>query len=400
MDLIAGESSKVLRKQGFRSLKLMSVDMEQELGNELEPFGADYGRLDNGLIYYVRRNSKPRMRAALALAVKVGSVLEEEDQRGVAHIVEHLAFSATTRYTNHDIVKFLESIGAEFGPCQNAMTTADETIYELFVPVDKPELLSQAISILAEFSSEIRVSKEDLEKERGAVMEEYRGNRNATGRMQDSHWQLMMEGSKYAERLPIGLEKVIRSVPAATVKQFYQKWYHLCNMAVVAVGDFPDTKTVVDLIKTHFEDKRSSSEPPQIPVFPVPSHEETRFSCFVESEAAGSAVMISYKMPVSDLKTVKDYRDMLAESMFLHALNQRLFKISRRKDPPFFACSVAADVLVSPLKAYIMSSSCKEKGTLASLESMLLEVSSPFPLVQVFVTPLSRPFIGSRVLGC
>ncbi|CAD5335078.1 unnamed protein product [Arabidopsis thaliana] len=366
----------------------MSVDMEQELGNELEPFGADYGRLDNGLIYYVRRNSKPRMRAALALAVKVGyvfffffyfghicSVLEEEDQRGVAHIVEHLAFSATTRYTNHDIVKFLESIGAEFGPCQNAMTTADETIYELFVPVDKPELLSQAISILAEFSSEIRVSKEDLEKERGAVMEEYRGNRNATGRMQDSHWQLMMEGSKYAERLPIGLEKVIRSVPAATVKQFYQKWYHLCNMAVVAVGDFPDTKTVVDLIKTHFEDKRSSSEPPQIPVFPVPSHEETRFSCFVESEAAGSAVMISYKMPVSDLKTVKDYRDMLAESMFLHALNQRLFKISRRKDPPFFACSVAADVLVSPLKAYIMSSSCKEKGTLASLESMLLEVA-------------------------
>jgi hypothetical protein len=129
------------------------------------------------------------------------------------------------------------------------------------------------------------------------------------------------------------------------------------------------------LIKTHFEDKRSSSEPPQIPVFPVPSHEETRFSCFVESEAAGSAVMISYKMPVSDLKTVKDYRDMLAESMFLHALNQRLFKISRRKDPPFFACSVAADVLVSPLKAYIMSSSCKEKGTLASLESMLLEVA-------------------------
>lgn len=375
MDLISGESSKVLRKQGFRSLKLMSVDMEQELGNEPEPFGADYGRLDNGLVYYVRRNSKPRMRAALALAVKVGSVLEDEDQRGVAHIVEHLAFSATTRYTNHDIVKFLESIGAEFGPCQNAMTTADETIYELFVPVDKPELLSQAISILAEFSSEIRVSKEDLEKERGAVMEEYRGNRNATGRMQDSHWQLMMEGSKYAERLPIGLEKVIRSVPAATVKKFYQKWYHLCNMAVVAVGDFPDTKTVVDLIKTHFEDKRSSSNPPDIPFFPVPSHEDTRFSCFVESEAAGSAVMISYKMPVSDLKTVKDYRDMLAESMFLHALNQRLFKISRRKDPPFFACSVAADVLVSPLKAYIMSSSCKEKGTLASLESMLLEVA-------------------------
>ncbi|XP_010536848.1 PREDICTED: zinc protease PQQL-like isoform X2 [Tarenaya hassleriana] len=255
------------------------------------------------------------------------------------------------------------------------MTTADETIYELFVPIDKPELLSQAISILAEFSSEVRVSREDLEKERGAVLEEFRGTRNASGRLQDAHWQLMMAGTKYAERLPIGLEKVIRSVPAETVKHFYQKWYHLCNMAVIVVGDFSDTKTVVDLIKMHFEGKTSRSKFLEIPVFPIPSHEETRFSCFVESEAAGSAVMISYKMPVNDLKTVKDYRDMLAESMFLHALNQRFFKLSRKKDPPFFSCSAAADVLVSPLKAYIMSSSCKEKGALVSLESMLLEIA-------------------------
>lgn len=146
--------------------------------------------------------------------------MEEEVERGVAHIVEHLAFSATQKYTNHDIVRFLESIGAEFGACQNAVTSADDTVYELFVPVDKLELLSEAISVLAEFSSEvstiftlfcnpqqfllnlnyltvqIRVSKDDLERERGAVMEEYRGNRNATGRMQDAHWLLMMAGSK------------------------------------------------------------------------------------------------------------------------------------------------------------------------------------------------------------
>ncbi|GKV11869.1 hypothetical protein SLEP1_g23087 [Rubroshorea leprosula] len=373
MDLLPAENSRIAMKHGFRSLKLVNVNMDQEF--ERQPFGVDYGRLDNGLVYYVRRNPKPRMRAALALVVKVGSVLEEEDERGVAHIVEHLAFSATKKYTNHDIVRFLESIGAEFGACQNAVTSADETIYELFVPVDKPELLSRAISVLAEFSSEIRVSKEDLEKERGAVMEEYRGNRNASGRMQDAHWILMMEGSKYAERLPIGLEKVIRTVSHETVKQFYQKWYHLHNMAVIAVGDFPDTKSVVDLIRTHFEGKSSAPGPPSVPVFPFPSHEEPRFSCFAESEAAGSAVMISYKMPVDELKTVKQYRDMLAESMFLHALNQRFFKMSRRKDPPYFSCSAAADVLVRPLKAYIMSSSCKEKGTLEALESMLIEVA-------------------------
>ncbi|XP_027343574.1 zinc protease PQQL-like isoform X4 [Abrus precatorius] len=371
MELLPAGAPPISKKQGFRSLKLVNADMDQLLSDQ--PVGVHYGTLENGLRYYVRCNSKPRMRAALALAVMAGSVLEEEDERGVAHIVEHLAFSATKRYTNHDIIKFLESIGAEFGACQNAVTSADDTVYELLVPVDKPELLSQAISVLAEFSSEIRVSKDDLEKERGAVMEEYRGSRNATGRLQDAHWILMMEGSKYAERLPIGLERVIRTVSPETVKHFYKKWYHLCNMAVIAVGDFSDTEGVVELIKTHFGQKIPDPDPPLIPTFQVPSHDEPRFSCFVESEAAGSAVMISYKMPVDELKTVRDYRSLLAESMFLYALNQRFFKISRRKDPPYFSCSAAADVLVRPLKANIMTASCKGKGTIEALESMLIE---------------------------
>ncbi|XP_027343571.1 zinc protease PQQL-like isoform X1 [Abrus precatorius] len=373
MELLPAGAPPISKKQGFRSLKLVNADMDQLLSDQ--PVGVHYGTLENGLRYYVRCNSKPRMRAALALAVMAGSVLEEEDERGVAHIVEHLAFSATKRYTNHDIIKFLESIGAEFGACQNAVTSADDTVYELLVPVDKPELLSQAISVLAEFSSEIRVSKDDLEKERGAVMEEYRGSRNATGRLQDAHWILMMEGSKYAERLPIGLERVIRTVSPETVKHFYKKWYHLCNMAVIAVGDFSDTEGVVELIKTHFGQKIPDPDPPLIPTFQVPSHDEPRFSCFVESEAAGSAVMISYKMPVDELKTVRDYRSLLAESMFLYALNQRFFKISRRKDPPYFSCSAAADVLVRPLKANIMTASCKGKGTIEALESMLIEVA-------------------------
>ncbi|XP_020265173.1 zinc protease PQQL-like isoform X2 [Asparagus officinalis] len=374
MDLLPTEAPSVGLRHGFRSLKLVSVDMDEVLAQK--PVGVDYGVLDNGLSYYVRCNPKPRMRAALALAVKVGSVLEEEEERGVAHIVEHLAFSATKKYTNHDIVKFLESIGAEFGACQNALTSSDETIYELLVPVDKPELLSQAISVLAEFSSEVRVSAEDLEKERGAVLEEYRGGRNAVGRMQDAHWALMFEGSKYAERLPIGLEKVIRTVSPDTIKRFYERWYHLHNMAVIAVGDFPETESVVELIKKHFGNKISIyGPPPVVPNYPVPSHKEPRFSCFVESEAAGSAVMISCKLPDYEMRTVRDYRDSLAESMFHCALNQRLFKLSRRKDPPYFSCSSSADALVKPVKAYIMTSSCREGGTVDALESMLMEVA-------------------------
>ncbi|KAJ0986491.1 hypothetical protein J5N97_004847 [Dioscorea zingiberensis] len=134
-------------------------------------------------------------------------------------------------------------------------------------------------------------------------------------------------------------------------------------------------RSVVELIKIHFGEKVPSHVPPVIPVLPVPSHNEPRFSCFVESEAAGSAVMISCKFPASDMITVKDYRDSLAEAMFHCALNQRFFKISRRKDPPYFSCSSAADALVRPVKAYIMSSSCREKGTVDALESMLMELA-------------------------
>ncbi|GLJ23437.1 hypothetical protein SUGI_0443600 [Cryptomeria japonica] len=373
MDLL-GEATTPLKSHKFKSLKLLNVEPDEAFPQD--PFGVHYGVLENGLHYYVRKNAKPRMRAALALGVKVGSVLEEEDERGVAHIVEHLAFSATKKYTNHDMVKFLESIGAEFGPCQNASTSSDETIYELLVPVDKPQLLSQAISVLAEFSTEIRISNEDLEKERGAVLEEYREGRNAMGRMQDAHWLLMMEGSKYADRQPIGLERVIRTVSAETVKGFYRRWYHLKNMAVVAVGDFPDTQGVVDLIKLHFEHKQClPGPPPTIPVSNVPSHEEPRFSCFAEAEAGGSAVMVSCKIPFSEMKTVGDYREWLAESLFHSALNQRFFKISRQRDPPFFSCSSSADVWVHPVKAYVISASCKERGTIEALESILMEVA-------------------------
>ncbi|KAL6558843.1 hypothetical protein OROMI_019193 [Orobanche minor] len=369
MDFSSGESAK----QGFRSLKLVDVSDDDVLPEI--PYGAEYGRLSNGLTYYVRSNSKPKMRAALALAVKVGSVLEEEEERGVAHIVEHLAFSATKNYTNHDIIKFLESIGVEFGACNNAFTSTDETVYDLFVPVDKPLLLRQSISVLAEASSEIRVSADDLEKERGAVLEEYRGGRTANGRMYDSHWILMMKGSKYAERLPIGLEKVIRTVTPETVKQFYRKWYHMENMALIAVGDFTDTQSVVELIKTYFEDKTPALDPPLIPQFTVPSHDEPRFSSFVEREAAGSSVRISCKVPVVEVKTVKDYRNSLSELIFFLALNQRFFKLSRKNNPAYFSCSAAVDFLVRPVKAYIMRSSCKQNGTAAALESMLVEVA-------------------------
>lgn len=379
LEMKAGNESMLVQEQpapSFKALRRLVVNPDDPL--PAGPVGVDYGVLENGLCYYVRKNAKPKERAALALGVRIGSVLEEEEERGVAHIVEHLAFSATRKHTNHDIIRFLESIGAEFGACQNASTSPDETIYELMVPIDKPEILSQALNILAEFSTEIRISDEDLEKERGAVLEELRGGRNAMGRTQEAHWLLLMKGSQYANRQPIGLEKVIKNVTASRVKDFYHRWYRPENMAIVAVGDFHTTENVVELIKQHFGERKPHAVDnnfPTIPAFSVPSHEEPRFLCFAEKEAGGSAVMISCKVPAKQDTTIKDYRFMIAELMFHSALNQRFFKISRQKNPPFFYCISSSENLVRPVKAYIMTANCQERGTLQALEQMLTEVA-------------------------
>ncbi|XP_021860861.2 zinc protease PQQL-like isoform X1 [Spinacia oleracea] len=372
MDALPKAALELAKKHGFKSLKRVDIDLGQIL--DPIPFGAEYGQLENGLTYYVRCNPKPQMRAALALAVKVGSICEEESERGIAHIVEHLAFSATKKYTNHDIVKFLESIGAEFGACGNAYTSFDETVYELFVPIDKPGLLSEAISILSEFSSEIRISAEDLDKERGAVLEEYRQGRDASGRLSEATFSSIMEGTKYANRFPIGLENVIRTAPAEVVKQFYQKWYNLQNMAVIAVGDFPDTESVVKLISQQFG-QMNSPVPPITQEPNIPFHHKARFSCLVESEASGTTVEINWKMLNVEPKTVGDYKDWLIGVVFRSALNRRFTKISRRKDPPYFGCSAAEVELVCPVKAVQISSSCKEKNILEALKSVLTEIA-------------------------
>ncbi|CAM6082242.1 unnamed protein product [Calypogeia fissa] len=140
---------------------------------------------------------------------------------------------------------------------------------------------------------------------------------------------------------------------------------------------FFSLQEVVELIKMHFEEKQGvrTESPLTIPLYPVPSHEEPRFSCFAEAEAGGSAVMLSCKLPSTDIVTISDYRFSLAEGIFHNALNQRFFKISRKQDPPFFSCSTSSEAFVRPVKAYIMSANCKERGTLQALESMLTEVA-------------------------
>lgn len=304
------------------------------------------GTLANGMKFYVMRTFKPKDRASLALAVDVGSIAEEEDEQGVAHLVEHLAFRATESNENFHIVKFLESIGAEFGACQNAYTSMDETVYELTVPIDKPGILDEALSIMSEWVNKVRISDDDVRDERGAVLEEMRMGRDARGRSAEAYWKLLMSGSKYAERLPIGLQSVIKDGDPEVFRRFYRKWYRPERMAVVVVGDFQDLDGVAESIAKTFETcSPAPGQPVENPVVHRPTiapHAAPRVTCDVDKEHTKTMVTVTYKYASGGISTPGGLFEKTVEEAFKLAIDNRLYKIMRKADPPFFsaACSV------------------------------------------------------------
>jgi predicted Zn-dependent peptidase len=333
--------------------------------------------------YYVHRAQKPKDRAALALAVDVGSVAEEEDERGVAHLVEHLAFRATQNFGNFEIVRFLESIGAEFGPCQNAYTSMDETVYELLVPIDDAgsKNLTKALAVLSEFASRVRISDADVNDERGAVLEEMRMGRDARGRASEAYWKLLMKDSLYAERLPIGLESVIKKGNPAVFRKFYEKWYRPERMAVIAAGDFPDLDAVVNEIENAFGKCAPAPGQPHVnpatPRPPVAFHASPRVTCSVDKEHTKTTVTLTFKYPANPISTPGDFFQKTVEEAFKLALDNRLYKLMRKADPPFFSAGCSVEEATRTVSVFSAQIVCEEgkKSVVRGLEAGLRELA-------------------------
>ena len=196
------------------------------------------GRLDNGLIYLIRPNEKPENRADLWLAVNAGSMQEDDDQLGLAHFVEHMAFNGTTHFEKQELIDYLERIGMRFGPDINAYTSFDETVYMLRVPTDDEETMKQGFQILEDWAHGVSFEEEEIDKERGVVIEEWRLHQGAESRVRDKQFPVLFKDSRYADRLTIGDPEIIESASYDTVRRFYRDWYRPDLMAVIAVGDF------------------------------------------------------------------------------------------------------------------------------------------------------------------
>ncbi len=330
------------------------------------------GQFSNGLTYYILENRKPENRAQLWLVVNAGSVLEDEDQLGLAHFTEHMAFNGTKNFAKQEIINYLESIGIRFGPEINAFTGFDETVYMLQLPTDSAEVIEKGFQILADWAQHVSFEPEEVEKERGVVIEEWRLGRGAEMRMLDKQLPGILKDSKYAERLPIGKVEVIENFDHQSLKRFYTDWYRPDLMAVIAVGDF-DAGGIRDLIGKYFEKIPGKADPRERKTYSVPGHEETVFAIATDPEATNTTLAIYYKTEVLPEETVDDYRRMLMEQLFTRMLNIRLYELLNQAAPPFLFGYVSRSNLVRTLNINSLSVGVKEDGIIHGLESILTE---------------------------
>ncbi|MFA6234719.1 MAG: pitrilysin family protein, partial [Bacteroidota bacterium] len=330
------------------------------------------GKLENGMKYYIMQNKKPENRAALRLAVNAGSVMETDEQQGLAHFCEHMAFNGTKNFEKNELVQYLESIGMRFGGDLNAYTSFDETVYMLELPMDDPAKVTKGMQVLVDWASNLSFDDEEIDKERGVIIEEWRSRNGAGARIRDKQFPILLKGSMYADRLPIGKPEILRTFKYETIKQFYHDWYRPDMMSIVAVGDF-DVNAVEGQIKQMFGSIPARENPKPRPVFDVPDHDELLFAIATDKEATGTSLTLYHKMNPTVDRKVSDYRKSMIEQLYSQMLNDRYSEMLQKKDPPFLNAYSGQGGFVRAKDVYMLGASTTEDGVLRGFEALLTE---------------------------
>jgi zinc protease len=294
-----------------------------------------YGRLDNGMTYYIRENKEPKERAEFYLTVNVGALSEDEDQNGLAHFCEHMAFNGTKNFAKKDILNYLQSIGMKFGPEINAFTSTDETNYMLQkVPTTDPKVIDTALLILFDWAHNVSYENEEIDAERGVIHEEWRQGRSAMFRMMKEANKTVYRDSKYAVHDVIGDIHTIDTFHYDVVKRFYSDWYRPDMEAVIAVGDF-DAKQMEKKIKDLFSTIPKNENERKREFFPVPDHKETLITVQTDKEAQYPIVEIFYKKDPEQNRDMEYFRENYKQQLFNSMLNARLQELITSENPPF-----------------------------------------------------------------
>jgi len=335
-----------------------------------------YGKLENGLTYYIRANQQPKQRAEFFIAQNVGAILENDNQNGLAHFLEHMAFNGTTNFPGKGIINYFETIGVKFGTNINAYTSLDETVYNLSdVPTTRDGIVDSALLVLHDWSSFISLNAEEIDAERGVIREEWRTGAGAERRMWKESNKLKYPSSQYAKRDVIGDTAIINNFKHQTIRDFYKKWYRPDLQAILIVGDV-DVDKVEAKIKTMFADISKKENAGERPIYPILDNAEPIITLVKDPEARMTRIELEYKhepLPLEVKLSMNGYYFGVANSLISTIIGNRFDEITQQADAPFVAGYANYGELVKSKDAFQLLAIPKEGLELEGLNSLLLE---------------------------
>lgn len=334
-----------------------------------------FGKLDNGLTYYILANKEPEKRASFYLIQNVGSLLEEDKQNGLAHFLEHMAFNGTRHFPGKGIISFLEKHGVAFGRNINAYTYYYETVYNLSdVPVDPPGLLDSCLLVLNDWSDYLLLSEEEIDAERGVIVEEWRTRRTSASRMMEQYLPVLLKGSKYPERDIIGDMEIIKSFDYQTLRDYYNKWYRTDLQAVAIVGDF-NADEMEEKVRSLFSKIPALDNPEPIPAYNIPEHNETLYVLATDKEATQHSVdlYIKHKAVEPSQKGINYLREQYIRTLFNSMISARINELVQKGVPPFVTGSVNYSSFLRGYDVFSLGVTCRQNEDSLAFDAIYRE---------------------------
>jgi zinc protease len=332
------------------------------------------GKLANGLTYYIQKNIKPEKKMELRLVVNTGSILENNDQRGLAHFMEHMNFNGSKHFPKNELVDYLQKVGVKFGADLNAYTGFDETVYILPISTDDAEIVEKGFTVLEDWAFNNLLDKTEIEKERGVVLEESRLSKGAQERMLRQYFPKLFNGSRYAERLPIGKDSILKTFKPATIESFYKQWYRPNLMAVIVVGDI-DPAEAEKKIKAHFSGFKNPLNPqPRPAITPIKARTKADAMVITDDEATNTVLEIfNFINPSKKVKTWADYRESVKRELINNMINERLQELTQKENPPFVYGYTGIDQFIRGYDAFVSYAVLGDNTTEEAINALLAE---------------------------
>ncbi len=357
----------------FCSLPIFAQKSDLNLN---DPIKADpnvtIGKLDNGLTYYIRKNTYPKDRVEFRLAVNAGSNQENDNQQGLAHFTEHMAFNGIEGFPSNSVVDHLRSKGVVFGADLNAYTSFDETVYMIPMPTDDPGNIDLGLKILRGWAAGLLYDNKEIDEERGVIIEEYRLGLGADDRMRKEYWPILMKDSRYAERMPIGKLDILQTFDYQVIKDFYKDWYRPDLQAVIVVGDINVTE-VEAKIKTMFGNIPAKQNPRKKEIYGIGTNKEPLVAVCTDKEATGSQVMLIRKHKHAPMKTIGDFRQQLCIDLYNAMFDARFEEMTQDPKCPFLGAAAGYGEFIGNTDAYACQAMAKENRIQEALRVLMQE---------------------------